>query len=102
MPETPDDIADLLRQADRCQPAVREFAWVWLETFRRDAMELLAEQRREGRLAAMTDGDVEAVRHRTEARLQEARQRLLGRLQRLLSWARESGRGEAAGSGENC
>jgi hypothetical protein len=101
MPETPDAIADLLRQADRCQPAVREFAWVWLETFRRDAAELLADQRREGRLAAMADGDVEAVRQRTEARLQEARELLLGRLQRLLAWARESGRGEADGTVSN-
>lgn len=96
MSESPDAITELLRQVDRCQPVVREFAWVWVETFRRDAMELLTEQRREGRLAALTAGDIDAVRRRTEARLQAARERLLGRLQRLLDWAQQSGRGEGS------
>lgn len=92
MAEMNDPINDLLRETDRCEPGVREFAWVWLEAFRRDAMEVLRAHRSEGRQAAMTDGDIETVRLRTESRLQAARERLLGRLQRLLAWTKDSGR----------
>lgn len=92
MSETPDEIAALLRQAQESDPAVAEFAWVWLEVFRRDAMEVLRLQRQEGRAAALRGDDAGPARQRAEERLEAARHRLLGRLRRLMTWVRESSR----------
>jgi hypothetical protein len=96
MAESPeDDIADLLRQSQQASdPMVTEFAWVWLEAFRRDAIDVLRQQRQEGRAAGLHGDDLESVRRRTEERLGHIRTRLLGRLQRLMTWARETGRAE--------
>lgn len=92
-----DEITELLREANAADPAVREFAWIWLDAFRRDTADVLRLQRQEGRAEALRGGDVEAVRVRAEERLSQTRKRLLGRLQRLLSWARDTGRSPGAG-----
>lgn len=94
MPETPDEIAALLRQAQASDPAVAEFAWVWLDAFRRDVQDVVRQHRQEGRAQALRGEDPDPVRERTEERLEEVRQRLLGRLRRLMTWARKSGRAE--------
>lgn len=94
MSETPDEITELLRQAQASDPAVAEFAWIWLEVFRRDIQGVLRLHRQEGRGAALRGEDPEPVRQRTEERLEEARQRLVGRLRRLMGWARETGRAD--------
>jgi hypothetical protein len=98
MAEAPDEITELLREANAADPAVTEFAWVWLDAFRRDAADVLRLQRQEGRAEALRGGDVDEVRRRAEERLTRARQRLLGRLRRLMQWARETGR--SAGGGD--
>lgn len=98
MAEPSEEITELLREANAADPAVREFAWVWLDAFRRDAADVLRRQRQEGRAEALQGGDLGAVRDRTEARLAQARLRLLGRLRRLLFWARDTGR--SAGTGD--
>lgn len=100
MTEAPDEITELLREARVADPAVGEFAWVWLEAFRRDAADVLRLHRREGRAEALRGGDIDEVRRRTEERLDRARQRLLGRLRRLLQWARESGRSAGGNPGD--
>ncbi len=92
MSETSDEITELLRQAQISDPAVGEFAWIWLEIFRRDVQDVLRLHRQEGRSAVIRGEDPEPVRQRTEERLEATRQQLLGRLQRLMTWARESGR----------
>src|SRR4051794_37900797 len=96
MAETPeDDITDLLRQTQQASdPAVAGSAWVGREACRRDAMDVLRLQRQEGRAAALRGDDPESVRRQTEERLAQTRSRLLGRLQRLMAWARETGRAE--------
>jgi len=91
MSETPDEIGDLLRQAQTSAPAVSEFAWVWLDAYRRDVQEVLRRHRQEGRHLALHGEAPEPVRKRTEERLERARQRLLRRLRRLLAWAEDSG-----------
>lgn len=92
MPETPEDISGLLRQAQQSDPVVTEFAWVWLEVFRREALEVVRRQHREGQQAALLGEDLDLIRQRSEERLSRSRERLLGRLQRLMHWAEESGR----------
>jgi hypothetical protein len=88
MPETADEIAALLRQAQDSGPVVREFAWVWLEAFRRDVLDILRQQSLERR---GPEDDPDSVRRRTDERLARARLRLKGRLLRLLRWAGEGG-----------
>lgn len=83
----PADIAALLRRLDRAHPAVREFAWVWLDAYRRDAEAVLRAAAREQRLAALAHGDPAASQARAEVRLAVARARLAGRLRRLLDWS---------------
>lgn len=92
MSENPDEITELLRQAQASDPAVAEFAWVWLEAFRRDVLDILRKHRQEGRALALRGEDPVSVRRRTDERLELARQRLLGRLRRLMGWAKETGR----------
>jgi hypothetical protein len=41
MAEPSEEITELLREANAADPAVREFAWVWLDAFRRDAADVL-------------------------------------------------------------
>jgi hypothetical protein len=92
MPETPDEINKLLRMAQASDPAVAEFAWVWLEAFRRDVIDVLRKHRRDGHNQALQGNDPASIRQQTEARLEMARKRLLGRLRRLMAWAKEKGR----------
>jgi hypothetical protein len=92
MSETSNEIQALLRQTQQAEPVVREFATIWLETFRRDALAILEYQRREGRALAFKGEDPEPVRQQTEERLEAARLRLRDRLARLIGWAGDSGR----------
>ena len=92
MSEQSNEIEALLRQAQGAEPVVREFVSVWLEKFRRDTQEILEYQRREGRALAFQGLDSEPVRQETEERLAAARERLRGRLVRLMTWAKDSGR----------
>jgi hypothetical protein len=92
MSEQSNEIETLLRQAQGAEPVVREFASIWLEKFRRDTQEILEYQRHEGRALAFRGLDSEPVRQETDKRLAAARERLRGRLVRLLAWAKDSGR----------
>ena len=92
MPDTPDEIADLLRQAQAAEPVVGEFAWVWLDAYRRETREILEWHRRQGRLRVLGGEDPDGVRREAEEGLEAARGTLRGRLSRLMTWARESGR----------
>jgi hypothetical protein len=98
MSDTSNEIDSLFRQVQAAQPVVREFASVWLERFRGDTQAILAYQRREGRALAFQGLDPEPVRREAERRLTAARERLRGRLVRLLVWARNSGRLSADGA----
>jgi len=90
MADTPDEITALLRQAQAADPVVTEFAWVWLEAFRRDVIGVLQLHRQEGRSLANRDQD--PLRRRTEERLERARRRLRDRLRRIVGRTGESGR----------
>ncbi|MCI0457796.1 MAG: hypothetical protein L0Z62_12580 [Gemmataceae bacterium] len=91
MPGTSDDISGLLRRAQASGPLVTEFAWVWLETYRRDVLGILRQQRRG---TGARGHEAAAAWQRTERRLEFARLRLKGRLVRLLGWATASGSGK--------
>ena len=92
MSDSPSEIEELFRRANAGEPVVREFAGFWLEAFRRDTQAILEWHRREGRALAFQGGDPESVRQQVEELLAAARERLRGRLARLLAWAKESGR----------
>jgi hypothetical protein len=94
MTETPEEISDLLRHAQTSDPAVAEFAWVWLDAFRRDVLDVLRKHRQEGLARALQGEDPDTIRQQTEERLERARKRLLGKLQRLMVWARETNRAD--------
>ena len=92
MPETPDEITALLRQAQAAEPVVGEFAWVWLDAFRRETREILEWHRRQGRLRVLGGESPDRVRREAEERLEAVRRTLKGQLTSLMAWARESGR----------
>ena len=92
MSKSPNEIENLFRQAQAGEPVVQEFAGFWLETFRRDTQTILEWHRREGRTLALMGEDPESVRQQVEERLDAARQQLHGRLTRMITWAKESGR----------
>jgi hypothetical protein len=80
-------IQELLRQLPQGDEDARAFAFLHLTAYANACQTVLQCQRTEGRTRVVAGEDPEVIRAETEAGINEARQRLHGKLVSLLRWA---------------
>ena len=100
-PSCEEEIQALLRRAQAGDERTQEFASIHLASFEDDCAAVLRWQRTEGRAAVLGGAEPEDIRRETIGRIDEARERLRGRLVSLLAWASGAGGPGREGEREN-
>jgi hypothetical protein len=90
-PNTEQEIQALFRRAQAGDERTQEFASIHLASFEDDCAAAVRWQRTEGRAAVLGGAEPEDIRRETEGRIDEARERLRGRLVSLLACASAAG-----------
>ena len=100
-PSSDEEIQALLREVQAGDERTQEFASIHLDSFQDECMAAVRWQRTEGRAAVLGGAEPEDIRRETIGRIDEARERLRGRLMSLLAWASGAGSPGREGEREN-